>query len=278
MSFALNRLTTKSAHKSSWLRLALCPSESIISYRTKSASAPLLAAAAVLKADGSAIVSRGAARPAELAGKVYASYKARFEDAIVQYMVDFDTKASDNTSKTSTQIQVAYPSKIGIWNTVLDGNADATWIFDCWEGVQARRQGHKLNYFRLEDYGIPYGYSPVLAVNEAFALEREKVITAALSAIARGYEQAARDPEAAAKCVYQAMVDSQTVGDLDLDFVIESQDAINPLLNIGNRFGAMEADVWDRFVQFLKPWLTDKSGDAVQVNTSELWSNRYLSI
>lgn len=32
-----------------------------------------------------------------------------------------------------------------------------------WEGVEAQRRGVELNEFKLEDYGIPYGYSPVLA-------------------------------------------------------------------------------------------------------------------
>lgn len=32
-----------------------------------------------------------------------------------------------------------------------------------WEGVEARRKGIELNEFKLEDYGIPYGYTPVLA-------------------------------------------------------------------------------------------------------------------
>ena len=45
---------------------------------------------------------------------------------------------------------------------LLQGKADATWIFSGWEGVEARRRGVELNSFRCGDYGISYGYAPVL--------------------------------------------------------------------------------------------------------------------
>lgn len=37
---------------------------------------------------------------------------------------------------------------LGIWETLLKGEADATWIFTAWEGVEARRKGVELNTFR----------------------------------------------------------------------------------------------------------------------------------
>ena len=48
-------------------------------------------------------------------------------------------------------------------NQTKKGGADATWIFAGWEGVLARRAGLSLNLFAPEDFGVPYGYSPVLA-------------------------------------------------------------------------------------------------------------------
>lgn len=45
---------------------------------------------------------------------------------------------------------------------VVQGKADATWVFMGWEGVDAKRRGVGLNAFSLEDSNIAYGYSPVL--------------------------------------------------------------------------------------------------------------------
>ena len=36
-------------------------------------------------------------------------------------------------------------------------------MFMGWEGLEAERKGIELNAFDLADYGIPYGYSPLLA-------------------------------------------------------------------------------------------------------------------
>ena len=49
---------------------------------------------------------------------------------------------------------------------MLQGKADATWVFMGWEGVDAKRRGVDLNAFYLKDYNIPYGYSPVLVATQ----------------------------------------------------------------------------------------------------------------
>jgi len=36
---------------------------------------------------------------------------------------------------------------LGIWNTLLEGKADATWVFLQWEGVEAKLKGVELNTF-----------------------------------------------------------------------------------------------------------------------------------
>lgn len=45
---------------------------------------------------------------------------------------------------------------------VPQGEADATWVFMGWEGIEAKRKGVELNAFGLEEFGVPYGYSPLL--------------------------------------------------------------------------------------------------------------------
>lgn len=77
---------------------ALCPIESIISYRTKRKPFPLTAVAAVLQTDLSAIACRaqsGITRPADLDGKRYASYQARYEDGIVKRLQVSDVMTNE---------------------------------------------------------------------------------------------------------------------------------------------------------------------------------------
>lgn len=56
-----------------------------------------------------------------------------------------------------------------MFDTLLDGSHDATWIFCHHEGVIAARKGIELNIFKLEDHGVDYGYPLVIVrVVQAF--------------------------------------------------------------------------------------------------------------
>ncbi len=140
---------------------AIAPFETVISLNNKENKVDAIAVFAILQEDISSIVSLKSANldsPKLLDGKTYASYKARYEDKIVRELV-----INDGGSGT---FKIVYPDKLGIWNNLLDGKADATWIFDNWEGVEAESKNIKLNKWSLKDYAIPYGYSPVIIVTK----------------------------------------------------------------------------------------------------------------
>jgi len=123
---------------------ALCPTESIISYQTKKQPFDLVAIAAVLKEDLSAIAvtkASGIHQPKDLDSKTYSSYNARYEDGIVKEMIKNDGGQG--------LLNITYPEKLGIWEAVLKGNADATWVFLNWEGVQASKFSEKLEHTDL---------------------------------------------------------------------------------------------------------------------------------
>ncbi len=169
---------------------ALCPTESVISYRTKSQPFDMIAIAAVLQYDLSAIVVKadaGIDSPKDLDGKLYSSYKARYEDAIVMEMIKNDGGSGD--------LKLSYPAKLGIWNTLLQGEADATWIFLNWEGVSTKNLGTALKYFKMRDYQIPYSYSPVIAASEAKLREKLAQYQAFLQASKKGFLYCQSAPE-----------------------------------------------------------------------------------
>jgi ABC-type nitrate/sulfonate/bicarbonate transport system substrate-binding protein len=124
---------------------------------------------AILQKDLSCIAtlkSSNITSPELLDGKTYASYKARYEDHIVKEMIKNDGGEGD--------LDIIYPEKLGIWNTLLSGKADSTWIFDNWEGIEASSKNIELDKFTLADFNIPYGYSPVvLTKKENITLHKE---------------------------------------------------------------------------------------------------------
>ena len=140
----------------------IAPFETVISLNNKKNAVDAIAIFAILQEDISSIVSlksKNIDSPKLLDGKIYASYKARYEDKIVQKLVK-------NAGGNGT-ITIVYPEKLGIWNTLLAGKADATWIFDNWEGVEADDKNIELNKWSLKEYGIPYGYSPVIITKKS---------------------------------------------------------------------------------------------------------------
>jgi ABC-type nitrate/sulfonate/bicarbonate transport system substrate-binding protein len=206
---------------------ALCPLESIISYRTKNEPFPLVAAAAVFHKDLSAIAvvdTDAFKRPKQLNGKTYASYKARYEDAIVKQMLINDGAKGD--------LEINYPKKLGIWETLLKGDADATWIFKNWEGVQAEQRGLELGLFSLADYGIPYSYSPVIACNEELITTKLEAYSTFLKLSKKGFCSAFTHPKEAV-AILGALVPAHDQ-DINLERAIEvSRTGLNSLTDWG---------------------------------------------
>ncbi|MEL6667551.1 MAG: ABC transporter substrate-binding protein [Bacteroidota bacterium] len=235
---------------------ALCPTESIISYRTKTYPFPLVAVAAVLQDDLSAIVVKadsGIRSPKDLDHKVYSSYQARYEDGIVREMIKNDGGHG--------QIKIVYPQKLGIWNTLLDGLADATWIFVNWEGVAAEQASVSLNYFRMSYYGIPYSYSPVIAANASKLEDQSEIYTRFLSATKAGFLYSQSDPAESVDILSRYVPDSDK--DIDLKRAL---DITAPHFGTIDSWGKIDPA---KLAVFLD-WLKDKGLETQELSLNDL--------
>jgi ABC-type nitrate/sulfonate/bicarbonate transport system substrate-binding protein len=252
----------------------IAPSESVVSFHTLPDRPPLVAVATILQHDTSAIVtltSSGRDRPARLDGCRYASYNARFEDAIVAQLIRNDGGRGAFESIT--------PPKLGIWNTLLTGEADATWVFMAWEGIAAERQGIDLHVFRLDDYGVPYGYTPVLLAHPATLHGQPDAVRAFVQASARGFAFAAANADLAANML-MATANHPTLD--DPEFVRASQHAVGGAYLADERWGVMARERWQAFVDWLgaQRILTDIAGRPLPthaLNVDALFSNAFLA-
>ncbi len=250
--------------------LAITPSESIISYRSN--SVPLVAVAAVLARDASAIVTlkqSGIDRPQALDGKVYASYDARYEDDIVSQMIQNDGGRGQFVSHK--------PARLAIWSALLTGEADAAWIFLPWEGVEADIRGIELNQFLLDDYEIPYGYSPVLTAHRDWASEHADDLRRFLRATAIGFRFAVEDPDSAARLLLETAKHPTLT---DLNFLEQSQQLISGYyLDADGAWGRMHRNVWVSFTNWLirNHLLVDTNGELIQrLDVKTLFTNEFL--
>ena len=248
---------------------ALCPSESIISLATRPAGATslprLVSVAAVLQRDASTIAVRadsGIASPAGLDGKDYASYGARYEGRLVAELVRADGGVG--------AIKEVTPPHAKCFDAVVDGRADATWIFPHEAALASVREGVALTQFSLTEAGIPYGYSPCVAARASLVADEAErgadgapqslptpatsprtALAAFLTASARGWQEAAADPLAAAR----ALVDGAGADGLCVDGkVAEAACAATAefVLDAEGAWGRQDGARWTGWVAWLQ--------------------------
>ena len=242
--------------------LALCPTESLIAYRTKSSPFDLKAIAAIFQKDLSAIaVSKNSNihSPKNLSGKHYASYQAKYEDKIVEQMIKNDGGAAN--------LEISYPKKLGIWDTLLEGKADATWIFLNWEGVEAKQKGAELRYFKLEDYGIPYSYSPVIAASESTIKKKADALHSFTKATKKGFLYAQNNPEESI-AILKAAIPAKDA-DIDLNQALKA--SVDAFQSEG-AWGKMQPGRFKKFVE----WLKEKGMEKQDIEAESLYTNQFL--
>lgn len=134
-------------------------------------------------------------------------------------------------------------------------------VFLPWEGVQAQQAGVELNTFKLEDYGISYGYSPVLATHPKTLDKSPDLVKTFLAATAKGFEYAAQNPDEAAEILVREVLADTEQGakpcplpdPLKPEMVRLSQQMISQhYLNPKTKtWGIMDMDKWDKFLDWL---------------------------
>ena len=238
--------------------LAICPSESVIAYAEQDSrtSAKLTAIFALLDSDASSILCNDSiTRAKDLDGKIYGSYNARYEDSIVRAMIKNDGGSG------AVKIAAAVP-KLSLFQSVLQGDIDATWIFSAWEGIEARQSGFKGTELWLGEYGIPYGYSPLIVKLQDSKLD-EDTITRFLQATRQGYAYAVDHADETVEILRQYCPVKST------QFLRDSLTAIQQ--HWARPYGFMNKQKWSDFVAFLRrESLTTIKG------VDDLFTNRYF--
>ena len=242
---------------------AIAPFETVISLNNKENAIDAIAVFAILQKDLSSIASLKSSKintPKLLDGKIYASYKARYEDAIVKEMVKNDGGTG--------ALQITYPAKLGIWNTLLEGTADATWIFDNWEGIEASTKQIALNKFSMGQFGIPYCYSPVIIARNSNLIANKEAYTLFIKATKKGYLYAANNSEITAKILKEQLTEDD-IKNIDIEASIAMT---APHFGTDSSCGFMRSE---RITTFLN-WLVAHNLENEKIIEQNLFTNELL--
>lgn len=239
---------------------AIAPFETVISLNNKDNKVDAIAVFAILQEDISSIVSLKSANlecPKLLDGKTYASYNARYEDKIVRELVINDGGEGN--------FKIIYPDKLGIWNTLLDGKADATWIFDNWEGIEAESKKIELNKWSLKNYEIPYGYSPVIITKKSKLITSNSGYHHFIKATRNGYLFACANKKASIE-ILRGYLTEYDKNNIDLD---KSFDATKPFFGDEGNCGFMNSERVNLFLN----WIIENKLEDQIIKDQQLFTN-----
>lgn len=247
-----------------YVDFAIAPFETVISLNNKANKVQAVAIYAILQQDLSCIVtlkSSNITSPKFLDGKLYASYKARYEDHIVKEMVKNDGGKGD--------LKIIYPEKLGIWNTLLSGKADATWIFDNWEGIEASGKNIELNKFTLAEFDIPYGYSPIVLTKKENITKQKELYSKFIKATQNGFLYAKNNLTESTE-ILSRYVTEYDLKNIDLEKAISFS---TPYFGNESNCGIMKQE---RISSFIK-WLVDRGLEDKVILNQTLFTNELFN-
>lgn len=212
-------------------QIALAPTEHLF-YKQQHGHPDLVAIGAVTTRDHSAVAYKAVGpikSPKDLDGKRIACYGTYFEIEIYKAIIQADGGRG--------VFEPIHPGKLALWETFINGQADACWMFPCWEGALAKAAGIELNYFRLPEHGVPYGQSPIFIAKNSLdqsVKERFKAATA------KGYHLLVTNPDQALELIANTRNQSEAERRV---WELASQTIIADLLDSNGTWGAYNQEV-----------------------------------
>ena len=150
--------------------------------------------------------------PEDLVGKTIGYAGTELSEALIRSIMAY-VGADDSDV---TMIDVGFD----LMSSMTTGNVDAT--IGCLvnhEVPQMEEEGFQVNYFDLDDYGVPTYYEGVFLANDQMISEEPEVLAAFLRGCARGFADMKADPAGA----LQILLDNQNEENFPLSETVETK-------------------------------------------------------
>ncbi len=202
---------------------------------------PVVSVAAVIQHNTSgfaSLKSTGITSPKDFEGKRYGAVPWPSELAVLQAVMQ---KAGADFSK----VKVVYG--IADFFSTIGRDADFEWIYEGWDGVEARLRGLEMNYLPLRDLepALDY-YTPVLVTNEEQIRNRPELLQSFMQATSEGYEFCIANPDSAANILLKH------APELKPELVRASQKYLSDKYRAESpRWGVQKPEVWQGFTDWM---------------------------
>lgn len=250
--------------------VAISSTESVVA--NAALGQPIVSVAAILQHNTSELVTladSGLTRPRDLDGKTYGGFGAPYEGAVVSEIIKRDGGKGDFKNVTLS---------VDAMDALKAHRVDFVWIYQGWEGIQAQREGLKLNIFPITEYGVADYYTPTIVASPDEIKQKAALLQHFMAATSQGYEFARTHAHEAA----QMMIDTAPKGTFpDPGLVFASQDYMSPrYADPGRKWGLQDAEAWHNYPQFIldSGGINDAAGKPVKsLNFDALYTNQFLS-
>ena len=181
--------------------------------------------------------------PEDLVGRTIGYAGTELSEALIRSMLAYvGADASD-----VEMIDVGFD----LMSSMTTGNVDAT--IGCLvnhEVPQMEEEGFAVNYFDLDDYGVPTYYEGVFLASDEMIQNEPEVLQAFLRASAKGFADVKNDPAGG----LQTLLDNQNEENFPLSETVErkSMETLLPLMETADApFLSQSADCWQENVDWL---------------------------
>ena len=181
--------------------------------------------------------------PDDLVGKTIGYAGTELSEALIRSIMAYVGADSSDVE----MIDVGFD----LMSSMTTGNVDAT--IGCLvnhEVPQLEEEGFAVNYFDLDDYGVPTYYEGVFLASDTMIEEEPEVLQGFLRACAKGFDDMQADPDG----VLQILLDNQNEENFPLSKTVEqkSMDTLLPMMETADApFLSQSAECWQENVDWL---------------------------
>ena len=203
----------------------------------------------------------GITRPSHLAGKAVGYPGIPINEPLLETMLKFDGVAGGLAEVELVNVG------FGLSDALISKQVDACiGCYFSYESIKMENEGYPVEILRMEQWGVPDFYELVVVTNEDTLTQRPEVVRRFVKAMVRGYEEAAKDPDAAVDNLL-------ALGGEDVDEAIDRPGAelLAPLWKEGDTpVGWQTSEKWTGFADWMhENGIVDTPLDASKAFTNE---------